>query len=402
MFIETELVKRSKKYAEEVLGNLPKEYSYHSLTHTQEVVAAAEEIGNEIGLSPEQMELVIVAAWFHDVGYKCGFKNHEEESARLMREKLAEFEVTPEKIAEVEKIIKSTQMPQSPEDELSKVMCDADLYHLSSDIYFVRSEELRQELINVCDEKISPKDWVKKNLKFLSTHSYFTAYGQNTLEPRKQSNIKKLQKKKDKKVDAEYTQKLEDQIEKLKLKIEKNKIMKPDRGIETMFRITSKNHLTLSAMADNKANIMISINSIILSVLVSVLFRKFEDYPNLIIPGMLLVVVCLVTIVFAVLATRPNVSTGTFTKEDIINKKTNLLFFGNFHGMELENYMWGMKEMMKDADFLYGSMIKDIFFLGIVLGKKYRMLRKSYNVFMFGFIAAILSFVIAMVFFPAH
>lgn len=402
MFIETELVKRSKEYAEEVLGHLPKEYSYHSLTHTQEVVAAAEEIGNETGLSPEQLELVIVAAWFHDVGYKCGFKNHEEESARLMREKLAEFNVAPQKIDEVEKIIKSTQMPQSPEDELSKVMCDADLYHLSTDAFFIRSEELRQELINVCDEKIPPKDWAKKNLKFLSTHSYFTTYGQKTLEPRKQSNIKKLQKKKDKTVDVEYTQKLEDQIEKLKLKIEKNKVMKPDRGIETMFRITSKNHLTLSAMADNKANIMISINSIILSVLVSVLFRKFEDYPNLIIPGMLLVVVCLVTIVFAVLATRPNVSTGTFTKEDIINKKTNLLFFGNFHGMELENYMWGMKEMMKDADFLYGSMIKDIFFLGIVLGKKYRMLRKSYNVFMFGFIAAILSFVIAMVFFPAH
>ncbi|MBL6449704.1 HD domain-containing protein [Fulvivirga sp. 29W222] len=402
MFIETELVKRSKQYAEEVLGSLPKEYSYHSLIHTQEVAAAAEEIGNKIGLSQEQLEIVIVAAWFHDVGYKCGFKNHEEESARLMREKLAEFNVTPEKIDEVEKIIKSTQMPQSPEDELSKVMCDADLYHLSSDIYFVRSEELRQELINVCDEDLPPKDWAKKNLKFLTTHSYFTTYGQNILEPRKQKNIKKLQKKKEKKVDIEYTQKLEDQIEKLKLKMEKNKVIKPDRGIETMFRITSKNHLTLSAMADNKANIMISINSIILSVLVSVLFRKFEDYPNLIIPAMLLVVVCLVTIVFAVLATRPNVSTGTFTKEDIINKKTNLLFFGNFHGMEIENYMWGMKEMMKDADFLYGSMIKDIFFLGIVLGKKYRMLRKSYNVFMFGFIAAILSFAIAMVFFPVH
>ena len=144
---------------------------------------------------------------------------------------------------------------------------------------------------------------------------------------------------------------------------------------------------------------MISINSIILSVLVSVLFRKLEDYPHLVIPGLILVFVCLTTIVFAVLATRPQVSSGTFSKEDIVNKKTNLLFFGNFHNSQLDDYMWGMKEMMKDADFLYGSMIKDIYFLGLVLGKKYKMLRKSYTVFMYGFIISILAFLIAMLFF---
>jgi hypothetical protein len=218
------------------------------------------------------------------------------------------------------------------------------------------------------------------------------------LEPTKQENIKLVKKKLKKKQKSD--EKLEAQIAKLEEKLAKAKIQKPDRGIETMFRITSKNHLQLSAMADNKANIMISINSIILSVLVSVLFRKFEDWPQLIIPAMLLVFVCLTTIVFAVLATRPNVSSGKFTTEEIREKKTNLLFFGNFHSMELDNYMWGMREMMKDADFLYGSMIKDIFFLGIVLGKKYKMLRKSYNVFMFGFIISILSFIAAMLIYP--
>ena len=75
------------------------------------------------------------------------------------------------------------------------------------------------------------------------------------------------------------------------------------------------------------------------------------------------------------------------------------MFFGNFHNSQLDDYMWGMKEMMKDADFLYGSMIKDIYFLGLVLGKKYKMLRKSYTVFMYGFIVSILAFLIAMLFF---
>ncbi|MEQ8715051.1 MAG: DUF5706 domain-containing protein, partial [Cyclobacteriaceae bacterium] len=73
----------------------------------------------------------------------------------------------------------------------------------------------------------------------------------------------------------------------------------------------------------------------------------------------------------------------------------------NFHNMKLDDYEWGMKEMMKDADYLYGSLTKDIYFLGKVLGKKYRMLRAAYTIFMFGFVIAVLSFAIAEAFFKA-
>ncbi|GAB4241242.1 MAG: hypothetical protein Tsb0034_18150 [Ekhidna sp.] len=200
---------------------------------------------------------------------------------------------------------------------------------------------------------------------------------------------------------GEKVEELEEKVTKLKKKVKKAKELKPTRGIETMFRTTSKNHMELSAIADNKANIMISINSIILSVLVSVLIRKLEEYPHMTIPAVLLTLVCLTTIVFAVLATRPNVSKGKFERLDIVNKETNLLFFGNFHRMSLKDYQWGMKEMLQDADYLYGSMIKDIYFLGAVLGKKYRLLRISYTVFMFGFVLSILGFIIAELFFKS-
>ena len=146
---------------------------------------------------------------------------------------------------------------------------------------------------------------------------------------------------------------------------------------------------------------MISINSIILSVMVSVLIRKLEEYPHMTVPAVMLTIVCLTTIVFAVLATRPNVSKGKFKRLDIVNKETNLLFFGNFHRMSLKDYQWGMKEMLQDADYLYGSMIKDIYFLGVVLGKKYRLLRMSYTIFMFGFVLSILGFIIAELFFKS-
>ncbi len=195
--------------------------------------------------------------------------------------------------------------------------------------------------------------------------------------------------------------KLKEKISKLELKVKQAKELTPTRGIETMFRTTSKNHMELSAIADNKANIMISINSIILSVMVSVLIRKLEEYPHMTVPAIMLTLVCLTTIVFAVLATRPNVSKGKFKRLDIVNKETNLLFFGNFHRMALQDYQWGMKEMLQDADYLYGSMIKDIYFLGVVLGKKYRLLRMSYTIFMFGFVLSILGFIIAELFFKS-
>jgi hypothetical protein len=102
----------------------------------------------------------------------------------------------------------------------------------------------------------------------------------------------------------------------------------------------------------------------------------------------------------AILATRPNVSSGVFTDQDVLSKKTNLLFFGNFHKMKLDRYEWGMKEMMKDGDYLYSSLIKDIYYLGVVLGKKYKLLRACYTFFMIGFVISILAFVCAMLLFP--
>lgn len=395
---EAEIVEKAEHYAIEILSNLPDSFSYHNLQHTKEVVEAIKIIGENEKLKAEDLNKLLVAAWFHDLGYNCDESNHEEESVKLLNKELTEWGVAKEKIENIGEIILSTKMPQTPKNELSEIMCDADLYHLSTASFQDKTVALKNEIKSVCNKDMTDDEWTEKTIEFIKSHQYFTDFGKRVLEPKKLQNLTLLEKGEKKR--KKSIKKLEKQVLQLEEKLVKAKTQKPDRGIETMFRITSKNHLQLSAMADNKANIMISINSIILSVLVSVLFRKFDDYPQLIIPALILVVVCLTTIVFAVLATRPNVSSGKFTRDEIREKKTNLLFFGNFHGMELDNYMWGMKEMMKDADFLYGSMIKDIYFLGIVLGKKYRMLRKSYNVFMFGFIIAISSFVIALLLFP--
>ena len=145
-------------------------------------------------------------------------------------------------------------------------------------------------------------------------------------------------------------------------------------------------------MADSKANIMISVNTILLGAVFTILARKLDSNPHLIIPTIVLTMVSLVTLILAVRVTRPSVSSGIFTKEDIQNKDANLLFFGNFFKMNLKDFSWGMMEMMNDRDFLYGSMIKDFYFLGQVLGRKYKLLRLCYTIFMYGITLAALLF----------
>ncbi|WP_323755402.1 Pycsar system effector family protein [Roseivirga sp.] len=398
MIDQKSIIEKVVLYAKEILENeISSDFVYHDLYHTSRVVKAAQMIGEESGLSVQDLEIVTIAAWFHDLGYRFGCVKHEKASAELAREFLLKEGYPEEKIIKVESCIMATQMPQAPKNLLEEVLCDADLHHLACTDYSVTAEKMHSEIEKIKGHEIKMEEWNSMNFNFFKDHKYFTNYGQQYLEPIKKQNLKSIKKKsKGQNKNDNYIKKLEGKIEKLESKA----AQKPDRGIETMFRTTSKNHLELSAMADNKANIMISVNTIILSVVVSVLVRKLYEYPNLVIPTMMLVVVCLFTIVLAILATRPNVSSGVFTDEDVLNKKTNLLFFGNFHKMKLDRYQWGMREMMKDSEYLYGSLTKDIYFLGVVLGKKYKLLRIAYTTFMIGFVLSILAFLCAMLFFP--
>lgn len=182
------------------------------------------------------------------------------------------------------------------------------------------------------------------------------------------------------------------QNKKLNQKLQQEKL--PGRGVESMFRLTARNQINLSSIADNKANILISINSIILTVLVSMGISRVADYPNFIIPGIVFLSTCLITIIFAILSTRPKISSGKFTEEDIHNKKVNLLFFGNFYNMTMNEYEWAVKEMMKDNNYLYTSMIRDQYSLGKVIGRKYNLLRVAYTVFMVGLIISSILFAI--------
>jgi len=394
MNMENEKVKQYRSFAETILTKEIKSgLIYHTIDHTRSVVSAFVEIGEGMNLSEKEMELGQIAAWFHDAGYSVKNKLHEAESVSIFDRVRVEGDFSDKEVSIIHNLILSTKIPQQPQNLLEQVLCDADLHNLGTELFFDSSKKLKKELENETNTAISKEKWNIDTYYFLQEHSYFTAYAIEKYEPVKKENIKQLRGKiKEFDKQDRLIKKLEAKLEKAVFKNEN----RPSRGIETMFRITSRNHLQLSSMADSKANIMISINTIVISVVISAYAAKIGDYPDLILPVITLVLVCLATIVLSVLATRPQISKGEFSKDDILSKKTNLLFFGNFHGMKMEDYEWGVSEMMKDPDYLYSSLTRDIFFLGKVLGRKYKILRLAYTTFMIGFVISILMFLVSV------
>lgn len=401
------LVQRVKDYINIFYSDHPnKEIIYHNQEHTKAVVDAATQIANHYQLNDHDFFIVITAAYFHDLGYYVGEpKGHEDKSADMAEDFLKRLEVGDDIISKVKGCIQATKMPQQPQNLLEQIVCDSDLFHLGTAEFAERNKLMRKEAETIRQVAITKDEWRSSTIKFLESHHYHTDYARLLLETTKAENIEKLKKKLDRKEkvqeDADKEEDAEDNDDKHgKHKKDKDKeekkLVKTDRGVETMFRISSTNHQRLSDMADHKSQLLITVNSIIISVLLSVLLRKLDEYPHLTIPAFLLVGTNVITIVLAILATRPTIPSGTFSKEDIELKKVNLLFFGNFYKMSLEEYAWGMRQVMEDYDFLYGSLIRDVYAQGVVLGRKYKLLRKGYNIFMFGIVISVLAFVIAV------
>ncbi|MDH3269488.1 MAG: DUF5706 domain-containing protein [Ignavibacteria bacterium] len=376
---------------------------YHNFTHTAEVAKATEEIADTIGINDIDKEALLIAAWFHDIGHTETCNGHEDVGIELAEKFLKENKYPELGIEKVTSLINATRMPRNPQNILEEIICDADLHHLGTNNYDIQSELLRNEVEALEGCKIPEKKWLQNNLKFLEQHKFYTDYAKQRFETQKNINYirsqKKLKKVKKHLEEEKIIGSTDTSKDKMKDK-DKEKEKGAGRSIETMFRNTIRTHVDFSSMADTKANIMISVNTLILTIIVSIMIRKLDTNPHLIIPTAMLTLTSLITLVYAILVTRPKVTRGMFTEEDIKEKKVNLLFFGNFHKMTLKDFTWGMKEMMKDKEFLYDNMIMDFYYLGQVLGQKYQKLRICYTFFMYGLIISVLAFAIAFIMFP--
>ena len=396
--LENDFFKKVKSFVFDLFKNkLPLQVVYHNFEHTSKVVEAVNEIAIGESISEDDLEVLLLAAWFHDTGFIQGYDNHEEKSKAIAHKFLTENGVSKDKIDRVFSLIGVTKMPQNPTNKFEEIICDADLFHLGEENFKEKGNLLRTERENLSGKSLTDIEWMKENVNFLGNHKYFTDYAFNKLNAQKTQNWVKIQKELKKTVEKSDELELKKKTKNDALKLKKQKNDRPERGIETMYRVTLRNHIKLSDIADTKANILLSVSAIILSIALSSLFPKLDKPDNyyLIYPTLFFLLITVVTMIFSILSTRPKVTSGKFTKEDVANKKVNLLFFGNFHKMPLEDFQEGMTALMNDRDYLYKSLMKDLYFLGIVLEKKYKLLRIAYSIFMIGIIGSVIAFVIA-------
>ncbi len=433
-----EILKAVESYVTDMLDDqLSKDIQFHTLDHTRSVVDNCRTIADAEKIGEDDRFALLLAAWFHDTGYTSGeTEHHEQKSIEIARQFLSAKNVPEETLQKMTGCINATQMPQNPQNELEKIICDADLFHLGADNFKESSKRLRKELGDFNKQDFSKKEWRQNNIDFLKGHTFFTPFGKEMLQPVQDEHLRSLMEKnndkgeKDKKhgdkkekdvavkemlqpVHDEHLlplmEKNEDNGEKDKkhkdkkekdtadAKAKKEKPWQEDRSVSTVFKIMVQSQNKMNQLADRKATTLISVNSIIISFVLANLLAKVQEDTQLMIPAIMFMLVCLTAIIFAILATRPNVKYTTFSPEDVVNKKPNLLFFGNFYHMTLPDYDTAMHSMLSDKSYLNSSIVKDAYFMGKVLARKYRLLTWSYNIFMYGLILTVLTFIFFLV-----
>lgn len=370
---------------------LPNTFLYHNYNHTQRVVKSTKELIANSEIHVKQKMLLLLAAWLHDTGYTVKFKGHEEESVKIAKAFLKKHGLDQNDIATVERCIMATKLGHEPTDMLEEIIHDADTSHFAKDYFEETSEFLREELQLLHIHNSTPTEWIQENIRmFTERHNYYTDHAARNWKPAKDMNLLNLLKK-EKRTEEKYKK------EKSKAKLKaKYKNQNPDRSIQTLFRVTMQNHIELSAIADTKANILLTVNALIISLALANILPELETNNQfLIIPTLILVCFSVASIILAIMATRPNVTSGEFTKEQVKKRNVNVLFFGNFHKMPFSEFNWAIDEIMDDQDYIYEALARDLHSLGIVLNRKYMLLRWTYTVFMVGIIASVLSFIVA-------
>ena len=175
--------------------DLPAHLLYHSLDHTLDVYQRAEAIATAENVTGKALDLILVAALYHDSGYLRGRKGHEEHSCAIVQETLPAYGYTAQEIAEICKLIMATQIPQRPESLSAQILCDADLDYLGRDDFEEKAHNLYLEMH--AEGLISNEaDWDKLQLNFLMQHHYFTRTSVQSRNAAKENNINALKEQK--------------------------------------------------------------------------------------------------------------------------------------------------------------------------------------------------------------
>jgi hypothetical protein len=362
----------------------------HNYSFAAALAVKTAEIAAEEKASQEAAEIARLAAWLFPLGYLFDYNQPGKFSLEAAARFFAlETEVGAALKGQILSCIRAAAQEESPATVEAGILHDAlqEVRYLDERELQAASLQLEREFM--LGQRYSRAEWARVLLEELLRVKFYTHYGQARLQPLLAQAIHQTRQELEKRLEKEeersgpYGQ------------LEKGV---PTRGAQTFFRTNYRNHINLSAIADNKANIMISVNAILISVLITFLsYRNIgENKPEILLPVVIFLVTGLASLIFAVLSARPKVTMLNPQGTPVAEVRHNIVFFGNFVNLGLEQYEEAMDELFNDSQLLYGNMVRDMYYLGKVLEKKYRYLSISYNLFMVGFIATVLTFLIAL------
>lgn len=323
------------------------------------------------------------------------FKDNEGSVSKIIDDLKLKFELESEFTEKVRTIVIESLPINEAKLLEAKIISDANIMDFACDQGRDRLKQLYEQML-LKDFKLSKSNWYDTLIGILDCYKTTTHYGKAQVQPLVDQlyEILKNEQKKHKNhtnVILQKELKISDaEIKTLKKHFSKAK-GRDERGIQTLFRNTSRNHYTLNKMVDGKARIMITINSIILSLILGGLIGKSSEEIVIYVPYIIFAITNLISVTFAIISIAPNKTQGDFTEEEIRNKQGNLLYFGNFHNMHYRDFEWAFLQLLQDKDYLYSSMIRDFYYQGQILYVKNKNIRISLYSFLFGLGIAILS-----------
>lgn len=381
---------KAEKYIKNLMADqMNKNFLFHSQSFSNKTIDKSKKILEASSNLDVDVDKVLIAVWFIHAGFAVDYDNHLNESVRLASQFLKDNSCSSNEIEAIVELIKSAWQNDEPKNDSEKILKDVSTWFYASKDFEEMLQLLKMELENF-NASIPDLDTWRLNYleKLRLQHKYYTDFAKENWQEQKEENILDLISKLQK---AEKTEKKE--VLKAKLKDES-----PQRAIQSLYRIELRNHIKLSDIADTKANILLSVNAIIISLLIANLIPKLDSPSNsyLIYPTVIFVLFSIASMIMSVLATRPKVSNTDVVDEDIKKKDTNFLFFGNFHTMELDDFKSKLRDIIKSKESIYDSLSMDLYYLGKVLQEKYRLLRWTYTVFLIGIILSVVAFGFAL------
>lgn len=398
MDITSELLRETALYLEPYFNeNLPPPYKSHNFAAALKLVQTCDHISVHTDLKRQDRMKISLAAWFLYTGFCSDPVNYQMASTELASSFFKEKGFNPELILEIEETILATRYPQQPFTIQAQVLCDAEMSWLADKSFLQTLSLLRKDKALTSKVEIEEKNWLAENILMFENHIYFIPFSREMFEKKKKKNLLLL---KEKLSAHDISQSIIQGSFSLPKTEEKTEAvltsdLKLERGVETLFRNTSRNQIHLIRLADYKANMIISINAIIISVILSFLIIRLDANKYLELPTFILVLTNIMTILIAISATRPRINMDNRNDEKMREAGDNLLFYGNFYKMPFDKFKGDIRKTIIDKEYLYDSLSKDIYHQGILLVKKFRKINLSYTVFITGLILSVIAFTIS-------